>query len=110
MADPVSMEVPLPATLAQAHAKLRDLSFQNQQLHWRVRQLEKMLFGPSADRVATPAPTVTEQALLNLFPAAAEVLRTFLTRVSQILQKKRNFCSSFPDHVCLPLRKKTETI
>jgi transposase len=55
--------ITLPTTLPDAHALI-------QQLFWRVRQLEKELFGPSSER-QTPETLSKEQILLSLFPAAA---------------------------------------
>jgi len=62
---PDSMNAPaiaLPATLPEAHALI-------QQLFWRVRQLEKELFGPSSER-QIPETLSKEQILLSLFPRA----------------------------------------
>lgn len=53
----------MPSTLAAAHAEI-------QQLQWRVRQLEKQLYGPSAERRTTPTLS-KEQILLGLFPVTA---------------------------------------
>jgi transposase len=55
-------EISLPSTLPDAHALI-------QQLVWRVRQLEKELFGPSSER-QTPETLSKEQILLSLFGAA----------------------------------------
>ena len=55
-------EISLPSTLPDAHALI-------QQLVWRVRQLEKELFGPSSER-QTPETLSKEQILLSLFAAA----------------------------------------
>ena len=52
--------IALPATLPDAHALI-------QPLFWRVRQLEKELFGPSSER-QTPETLSKEQILLSLFP------------------------------------------
>ena len=43
----------------------------HQHLFWRVRQLEKELFGPSSER-QTPEMLSKEQILLSLFPAATQ--------------------------------------
>lgn len=60
--------ISLPTTLPDAHALI-------QQLFWRVRQLEKELFGPSSER-QTPESLSKEQILLSLFattePAATQ--------------------------------------
>ena len=58
----------LPATLPEAHAVI-------EQLQWRVRQLEKELFGPSAERQAQ-ARLSKEQILFTLFPPPAEPAAT----------------------------------
>ena len=55
-------EISLPSTLPDAHALI-------QQLVWRVRQLEKELFGPSSER-QTPETLSKEQILLSLFGTA----------------------------------------
>lgn len=54
----------LPDKLAEAHALI-------EQLHWRVTQLEKQLYGPKSDR-ATLENYSEEQVLLSLFPPPAE--------------------------------------
>src|SRR5438477_10300182 len=54
----------LPNTLEAAHQVI-------QQLQWRVRQLEKELFGPSSERQIDERLSA-EQALLSLFPAPAQ--------------------------------------
>lgn len=51
----------LPTTLEAAHQLI-------EQLQWRIRQLEKELFGPSSERQASPNLS-KEQILLSLFPA-----------------------------------------
>lgn len=55
-------EKPLPETLAAAHTLITELQ-------WRVKQLEKQLYGPSAERATSPTLS-KEQILLSLFPAA----------------------------------------
>src|SRR5881409_1558660 len=55
----------LPATLDQAHAMI-------QQLQWRVRQLEKQVYGPTSDRAPSTETLSKEQILLSLFPPPAE--------------------------------------
>jgi len=52
----------LPSTLEAAHQVI-------QQLQWRIRQLEKELFGPSSER-QSDEPLSQEQVLLSLFPPA----------------------------------------
>jgi len=47
----------LPATLDQAHAMI-------QQLQWRVRQLEKQVYGPTSDRAPSTETLSKEQILL----------------------------------------------
>lgn len=56
---------PLPADLQSAHALIR-------QLQWQVDQLKKQLFGPKADRPALDPNLSKEQLLLSMFPAATE--------------------------------------
>ena len=52
----------LPQTLGAAHQLI-------QELHWRVQQLEKQLYGPSSER--QPLPKFSkEQILMALFPSA----------------------------------------
>jgi len=58
----------LPNTLEAAHQLI-------QQLQWRVRQLEKELFGPSSER-QTDERLSAEQALFSLFPAPAQPAAT----------------------------------
>jgi hypothetical protein len=58
----------LPTTLEAAHQLI-------EQLQWRVRQLEKELFGPSSERQAEERLS-KEQILLSLFPAPAEPAAT----------------------------------
>jgi transposase len=58
----MSATLSLPATLPEAHAVI-------EQLHWRVAQLEKELYGPSSER-QTGEGLSKEQILLSLFPAA----------------------------------------
>ena len=58
----------LPTTLEAAHQLI-------EQLQWRVRQLEKELFGPSSERQADERLS-KEQILLSLFPAPAEPAAT----------------------------------
>jgi transposase len=65
--------VPEPATLPEALTQLSELQFKNQQLLWRVKQLEKQLYGPKSDRPVSIAPTVTEQILMDqMFGSSAE--------------------------------------
>lgn len=64
----MSATLSLPATLPQAHALI-------EQLAWRVKQLEKELFGPSSER-QTGEVLSKEQILLSLFPAPAEPAAT----------------------------------
>ena len=65
MANRMSLQT-LPQSLPEAHALI-------EQLQWRVGQLEKQLFGPTADRApATEAPLSKEQILMALFPPPAE--------------------------------------
>ena len=58
----------LPNTLEAAHQLI-------QQLQWRVRQLEKELFGPSSER-QTEERLSAEQALFSLFPTPAQPAAT----------------------------------
>lgn len=75
-------EITLPPTLPESHAliteQFRELQkqFQElQQLQWRVRQLEKELYGPSSER--QDENTVSkEQILLSLFPPPAQPAAT----------------------------------
>lgn len=56
----------LPQTLENAHALI-------EQLQWRIDQLEKQLYGPSADRALSTETTLSkEQILLLLFPPPSE--------------------------------------
>ncbi len=54
----------LPATLEAAHQLIA-------QLEWRVRQLEKQVYGPSSER-QIPETLSKEQILLSLFPPPAQ--------------------------------------
>jgi transposase len=56
--------VTLPATLEAAHQLIA-------QLEWRVRQLERELYGPSSER-QTSETLSKEQVLLSLFPPPAQ--------------------------------------
>ena len=58
----------LPSTLDAAHQMI-------QQLHWRVQQLEKELFGSSSERQLDERLS-REQILLSLFPAPAQPAAT----------------------------------
>src|SRR5256714_12172345 len=58
----------LPSTLQASHQLIR-------QLHWRVQQLEKELFGPSSER-QSDEPLSQEQVLLSLFAAPAQLAAT----------------------------------
>jgi transposase len=60
-------QISLPPTLPDAHALISEQFQTIQQLHWRVAQLEKELFGPSSER-QTHAALSKEQILLSLFP------------------------------------------
>src|SRR5271170_1493876 len=64
----MSATLALPATLPEAHALI-------EQLHWRVSQLEKELFGPSSERQADERLS-REQVLLSLFPSPTEPAAT----------------------------------
>lgn len=59
----------LPAKLSEAHALI-------QQLQWRIGQLEKELFGPSAERSAHAESFSKEQILLTLFPPPVDPVAT----------------------------------
>ena len=61
-----------PTTLPEALALLSEIHLEKQQLEWRVKQLEKLLFGPKADRVPAPSSEAKEQILLNIFPVPPE--------------------------------------
>lgn len=61
----------LPSTLPEAHASILKLTSVVAQFEWRIRQLEKELYGPSAERVVAPETLSKEQILLTLFPAPA---------------------------------------
>ena len=63
-------EISLPPTLPEAHALIGSLQEQLQQALWRVRQLEKELFGPSSERHCAE-PFSKEQILFSLFPPPA---------------------------------------
>jgi transposase len=58
----------LPRTLEAAHQVI-------EQLQWRVRQLEKELYGPSSERQCDERPS-REQILLSLFPPPAQPAAT----------------------------------
>jgi len=58
----------LPSTLQASHQLIR-------QLHWRVQQLEKELFGPSSERQSDERLS-QEQVLLSLFAAPAQLAAT----------------------------------
>lgn len=64
----MSATLKLPDTLPEAHAVI-------EQLQWRVRQLEKELYGPSSERQADERLS-KEQILLSLFPPPAEPAAT----------------------------------
>lgn len=55
----------LPATLPEAHALIRELQ-------WQVDQLKEQLFGASADRADLPESYSSEQVLLSIFPPPSE--------------------------------------
>src|SRR2546426_522377 len=55
----------LPQTLEEAHAVI-------EQLQWRVRQLEKQVYGPTSDRAPSTETLSKEQILLSLFPPPSE--------------------------------------
>ena len=59
---PMNATLSLPSTLSEAHALI-------EQLHWRVSQLQKELYGESSERQASETLS-KEQILLSLFPAA----------------------------------------
>jgi transposase len=61
----------LPSTLPEAHASILKLTSAVEQFEWRIKQLEKQLYGPSADRVPEPETLSKEQVLFSLFPAPA---------------------------------------
>jgi transposase len=67
----------LPSTLEAAHQLI-------EQLQWRIRQLEKELFGPSSERQADQNLS-KEQILLSLFPPPAQPAATqqVLVRLGQ---------------------------
>ena len=54
-----------------------------EQLQWRVRQLEKQLYGPTSDRAPATATLSKEQVLLSLFPPPAEPPATAEVAVPQ---------------------------
>jgi transposase len=64
----MSATVKLPTTLPEAHVLI-------EQLHWRVQQLEKELFGPSTERQVDERLS-KEQILFSLFPPPAEPAAT----------------------------------
>jgi transposase len=61
----MSTTATMPASLSDAHALIT-------QLQWRIQQLEKQLFGPSAERALQSEILSKEQILLALFPPAAQ--------------------------------------
>ncbi len=63
--------LPVVTSLDQARSVIESLHQQLQQAIWRIGQLEKELFGPSAERQANPQLS-KEQILLSLFPAPAQ--------------------------------------
>jgi transposase len=65
----MSLPPALPQTLPEAHELI-------QQLRWHVAQLQKQLYGPSAEAGPAPEPLSKEQILLSLFPAPAEPAAT----------------------------------
>lgn len=68
-------EISLPPPLPDAHALIHSLHQQLQQALWRVRQLEKELFGPSSERHCAENFS-KEQILLSLFPSSAVPVAT----------------------------------
>lgn len=65
-------EISLPPTLNASHALISSLHQELQHALWRVRQLEKELFGPSSERRIEERRS-KEQILLSLFPPATPV-------------------------------------
>jgi transposase len=62
----MSLTKPLPQSLPEAHQVI-------EQLQWRVSQLEKQLYGPSAEPGPKSGDNLSkEQILMSLFPPAAE--------------------------------------
>lgn len=68
-------EIVLPPTLPESHALITKQFHENQQLQWRVRQLEKELFGPSSER-QSQGEVSKEQILMSLFPPPAKPAAT----------------------------------
>jgi transposase len=60
------------ACLTSVWSKYTSVLDENQQLRWRVRQLEKELYGSSAESTAATLTLSKEQILLSLFPASTE--------------------------------------
>jgi transposase len=80
-------EISLPPTLPDAHALITVLHQQLLQSNWRVRQLEKELYGPSSERqdqenvsqeqillslLPPPTPAATQEVLLPASPEKSE--------------------------------------
>lgn len=62
---------PLPEQLPQAHALIEKLESDLQQANWKIQQLERKLYGASADRIPEPEAHRQEQRLLSVFPEPA---------------------------------------
>ena len=67
--------VPEVSSLEQARGVIGSLYGELQQALWRVKQLEKELYGPSSERTVQDNLS-NEQALLSLFPAPAQPVAT----------------------------------